>query len=464
VPASFKLIKTSTFRLAALYLILFAVSVAALLAYVYWNTAVLLERQTDETIRAEIQGLADQYRLRGLDGIIDTVRRRSREDTGSIYLLADPAKKKVAGNLTALPQEAAAKDNDWFEFKLNVRHGGALEEHEVRAFHAELDADYELVVGRDVAALRQFAGIIRQTLFWALAIALVLGLGGGLLMSRNFLTRVDAITAASRSIMGGNMGGRMPVSGTGDELDRLALALNQMLDQIESLMAAMKEVSSNVAHDLKTPLTRIKARVESALRAGVTNEYREALEKTVEESDHLLQTFNALLSIARAESGQSRSGLEPVDAKTILADVAELYEPMVEEQGGKLGLTVEGDLNILADRQLLAQAISNLVDNALKYGAKDGEAPEIGLSGAIEGGKVVIAVGDHGDGIPREDRERVLERFVRLDSSRSRPGNGLGLSLVSGVVKLHGGSLMLEDNRPGLLAKLVLPRFSVPAS
>ncbi|MBI3674556.1 MAG: HAMP domain-containing protein [Rhizobiales bacterium] len=413
---NYKILQTSTFRLSALYLLLFAISVAALLGYIYLNTTVLLERQTDDTIRAEVQGLADQYRLRGLAGIIETIQRRSREDTGSIYLLADPNNKAVAGNLDTLPNQATT-DSEWIEFALDVKHGGLVEQHEARAFHADLTGNYELVVGRDVEPLRQFAGIIRGTVYWALGIALVLGLGGGLLMSRNFLRRVDAITEASRSIMDGNMAGRMPVSGSGDELDRLALALNAMLEQIERLMAGMKEVSSNVAHDLKTPLTRIKANVESALRSGNDEEYREALEKTVEESDRLLQTFNALLSITRAESGQSRSGLEPLDARAILDDVAELYEPMAEELGGGLVVEADGELPVMADR----------------------------------------AVGDRGDGISEQDREHVVERFVRLDSSRSRPGNGLGLSLVSGVMKLHGGSLQLGDNHPGLLAKLVLP-------
>ncbi|MGH7186798.1 MAG: sensor histidine kinase [Pseudomonadota bacterium] len=343
-----------------------------------------------------------------------------------------------------------------------MRRGGVSEQHMARAYRADLSGGYELVVGRDVEALRQFAEIIRQTLFWAVVIALVLGLGGGLLMSRNFLQRVDAITAASRSIMGGNMARRMPVSGTGDELDRLALALNEMLEQIGRLMAGLQEVSSNVAHDLKTPLTRIKARVEGALRSGLKAEYRGALEKTVEESDRLLQTFNALLSIARAEAGHSRSALAPADARTILADVVELYQPMAEEEGGVLRLDAPEELPVLADRQLLAQAINNLIDNALKYGAKPNEPPEITVSGSRADGKVVIAVGDRGEGIPESDRERVAGRFVRLDQSRSRPGNGLGLSLVAGVMKLHGGKLELTDNNPGLLARLVLPLTSSP--
>ena len=219
--------------------------------------------------------------------------------------------------------------------------------------------------------------IIRNTLITGTLIALVLGIGGGLLTSRNFLRRVDAITDASRSIMRGDLSGRMPVQGTGDELDRLASSLNQMLDQIERLMRGMQEVSSNVAHDLRTPLTRIKARAESALRSGAEGDFKAALEQTIDESDRLLQTFTALLSIAKAESGQSREGLQPVDAAVILNEVAELYEPFAEDQGGSLKTDISGELNVRANRQLLAQAISNLVDNALKYG----ESPASGFSG-----------------------------------------------------------------------------------
>jgi signal transduction histidine kinase len=456
VSARVKLLRTSTFRLAALYLFVFALSVGALLGYVYWNTAVLLERQTDETIRAEVQALADQYRLRGLRGIIDTIQRRSSDESGSVYLLTDVTGERIAGNLTTRPP-MPAEEASWIEFPLEVEKGTTRERHVARAFHTDLAGGFDLVVGRDVEALRQFASIIRRTIYYALAIALVLGLGGGLLMSRNFLRRVDAITAASRTIMAGNMSGRMPVTGSNDELDRLALALNEMLEQIEALMAGMKEVSSNVAHDLKTPLTRIKARVEAALRSGSEADYRAALESTVDESDRLLDTFNALLSIARAEAGQSRSGLMVIDASAIIADVVELYEPMAEEEGGRLASRAEPGLMVMGDRQLLAQALTNLLDNALKYGAMPGETPQIDVTGDIEGDKVVIAVKDKGVGIPPEDRGRVTERFVRLDSSRSKPGNGLGLSLVSGVMKLHKGALLLEDNHPGLAAKLVLP-------
>jgi signal transduction histidine kinase len=462
VRNSLKLLHTSTFRLAALYLFVFAISVGALLAYIYYNTAGLLERQTDETIQAEVQALADQYFQRGLSGVLQTVRSRSASETGAVYLLIDEDGDRIAGNLDAMPASAIRRqstgNDNWIEFPFAVKGQNGMQIHQARAYHAELAAGFHLVVGRDVEELRQFRSIIQRTLVWSILIALVLGLGGGLLMSRNFLHRVDAITGASRSIMAGDLSGRMPVSGTGDELDRLAVSLNEMLSQIERLMAGMKEVSSNVAHDLRTPLTRLKARVESALRSGEPVEHRAALEKTIEESDRLLQTFNSLLSIARAEAGQSAEGLQLTDAKPIIEDVAELYEPMAEEQGGSLRTEVSEKLPVRADRQLLAQAINNLLDNALKYGAIDGGGPAIVVSGAAENGKVVISVADRGGGIAEKDRRRVVERFVRLEESRSKPGSGLGLSLVQGVMKLHGGEFVLEDNGPGLKAKLILPR------
>jgi signal transduction histidine kinase len=372
-------------------------------------------------------------------------------------LLADSIGKRVAGNLEAVPPQVI-DETGWIDFPLDIKVGETMQRRSARAFYADLTGGYALIVGRDVQELRQFGDIIRRTLYWALGIALVLGLGGGLLTSRNFLRRVDAITDASRSIMGGDLSSRMPVLGTGDEMDKLARSLNEMLDQIERLMTGMKEDSSNVAHDLKTPLTRLRARVESALRSNNKTEYRAALDKTIEESDRLLQTFNALLSIARAESGQSREMLQAIDVSDIIEDVAELYEPIAEEAGGTVNVTVTPGLDVLADRQLLSQALSNLVDNALKYGVTgENPKPHIEIAGTQDEDSVVVLVSDRGNGIPAEDRARVLDRFVRLDSSRSKPGNGLGLSLVAGVMKLHGGALMLEDNEPGLRAKLVLP-------
>jgi hypothetical protein len=253
----------------------------------------------------------------------------------------------------------------------------------------------------------------------------------------------------------------MPVTGSGDEIDRLSGSLNDMLSQIERLMQGMREVSSNVAHDMRSPLTRLKARVEAALRSGSKKEYEDALHSTITECDGLLKTFSALLSIAQAEAGQSRADLEYLNANEILADVAELYGPVLEDEGGTLTLEVERELPIRASRQLLSQVVNNLIDNALKYGADEkSRRVELVVRGKRVGGWVEIAVIDHGPGIAEADRERVLQRFVRLDNSRTKPGNGLGLSLVSSVMTMMGGSLELRDNNPGLVVVLRLPSQS----
>lgn len=457
MPVNWKIFRTSTFRLSAIYLVFFAISVTAVLAYVYWNTAGLIERQTDATIRAEIQALADQYRAFGLEGVAETIKRRSSERTPGVYILAAQGGQRIAGNLESVPPHQG-EESGWIEFPISVNVSGRKLNRIARAFHTDLSGDYELVVGRDIGEMKQFGDIIRQTMISALLISVILGLGGGYLVSRNFLRRVDAITDASRTIMAGDLSSRMPISGTNDELDRLARSLNEMLDQIERLMTGLKDVSSNVAHDLKTPLTRMRARVEQALRSGEEQDRKAALEQTIRESEQLLKTFDALLSIARTESGESRGLLRVFDAAELVTDVCELYEPMVEEAGGTLQVAASGSLMVRADRQLLAQALSNLIDNALKYGVAAGAAgPSISVEAHVRDSEAVISVADRGPGIPEADRARVLERFVRLEESRSKPGNGLGLSLVAGIVRLHSGSLLLVDNGPGLKVEIALP-------
>ena len=451
-----KVLKTSTFRLAAIYLTVFAISIGAVLSYVYWNTVVLLQDQTDDTIGAEVQGLAEQYRQRGLNGLMDVIKERSNINAGSVYLFTNFVGRRMAGNLTSLPVGAVGKEG-WFEFPYGVHTPKGSEKHVARAYHLELRGGYTLVVGRDIEQRLAFARLIRNALFWALGLAAVFGVGGSLLMSRNFLTRIDNISATSRTIMAGDLSGRMPVSGTGDELDRLSLSLNDMLDQIERLMLGMKEISSNVAHDLRTPLTRMRSRVESALRSNSPEEQRAALETSLIETDQLLATFNALLSIAKAESGQARAGFTEVDVGELIEEMAELYEPLIEDKGGSLTVHIDPDCKLKADRQLLAQALTNLIDNVMKYGldAKTGQ-PHVELRADQTPDEVIISVADHGTGIEEKDRERVTERFVRLEESRTAPGNGLGLSLVKGVMKLHNGQLQLEDNNPGLK---ILMRF-----
>jgi signal transduction histidine kinase len=284
------------------------------------------------------------------------------------------------------------------------------------------------------------------------------------------------MTGTAQTIMRGDLTGRLPIAGTGDELDRLAENVNAMLERIEALMRGLKEVSDNIAHDLKTPLTRLRNRCEEALRnpSGESG-YRAALESTIAESDDLIRTFDALLMIARAESGQARDNMTEFDAAQIARDVGELYEPLAEEKGLELKVEAPTAAPVRGNRELVSQALANLIDNAIKYAAPNGKtdavpngaasnggangAPaEIVVAAGNEGERIALSVADHGPGIPEADRGRVVERFVRLEQSRSAPGSGLGLSLASAVARLHGGELKLEDNRPGLRSIIALPR------
>jgi signal transduction histidine kinase len=289
----------------------------------------------------------------------------------------------------------------------------------------------------------------------------VLGLAGGFFVTRRVLKRIDAMSETSRVIMAGDLGGRLPISGTGDELDRLAQSLNGMLERIEALMRGLKEVSDNIAHDLKTPLTRLRNRSEEALRAAKSDaEYRAALETTIEESDKLIRSFNALLMIAQAESGQARDNMEVLDAGDVVRGIGELYEPLADEKGLELRVETDGPAPVRGNRELISQALANLVDNAIKYGRPDGEGTpaEIVVRTRTEGRQVFIEVSDRGAGIPEADRSRVVQRFFRLEQSRSLPGSGLGLSLAAAVARLHGGELTLADNAPGLTTIIALPR------
>jgi signal transduction histidine kinase len=272
------------------------------------------------------------------------------------------------------------------------------------------------------------------------------------------------MSESTRTIMAGDFTGRLPIAGTGDELDRLAGNLNAMLERIEALMHGFKEVSDNIAHDLKTPLTRLRNRCEQSLRASRDDsDYRATLEATIEESDALIRTFNALLLIARAESGQAREDMNDFDAAEVARGIAELYEPLADQKGLTLEVDADAAAPVHGNRELVSQALANLLDNAIKYaGTKpqemNGAASGIVVKALNENGEIKLTVSDHGPGIPEADRGRVTERFVRLEQSRSEPGSGLGLSLAAAVARLHGGELRLEDNHPGLAAVLALPR------
>lgn len=457
------LLKTSTFRLAVLYLGLFAASAIMLLAYVYWNTAGFLVRQTDEAVQAEITGLAEQYAQGGLPLLVHTVIQRSRDPGQSLYLVLDPAGQVLAGNLDARPTVTPGADG-WMDFIYSRR---ALEGVEMKAARARaffLPEGFYLLVGRDVQERREIESLITSALAWAIALTLALGLVGGLFMSRNMLARVDEINKSSQDIMGGDLSRRLPIAGTGDELDQLGKNLNAMLDQIEALMIGMRQVTDNVAHDLRSPLNRLRNRLEvTLLNESSPEEYRQVLERTIGEADNLLTTFNALLMIARAEAGSLRESMTAVDPAAIVRDAAELYEPVAEENGLTIHVDAQEGLQVRGNRELLSQVMTNLIDNAIKHGKPETEdtEPTIEVSAMLDqSGRIRITVADHGPGIPAHERARVLERFVRLEASRNTPGSGLGLSLAAAVARLHGGRIDFEDNRPGLKVTLSLPSAS----
>ena len=464
-----KLLRTTAFKLTLVYLAVFAIFAAFLLMYFAWNTRRLITEQITQTVDAEITGLSEQYRQGGIRRLVFIVDARSRRPGSSLYLVTAPAGQTLAGNVGSLPA-GTLNTTGWVEtaYRRPDDPDGSVHHALVRVF--QLPAGFRLLVGRDLEERERLRDIILAAGRWSLAIVVVLGIAGGLFVTRRVLKRIDAMTETTRKIMEGDLTGRLAIAGTGDELDRLASNLNDMLERIEALMHGLKEMSDNIAHDLKTPLTRLRNRCEEALRvAEDESQYRLALESTIEESEALIATFNALLMIARAESGQARDGMTDVDAAEIARGVGELYEPVADEKGIQLRVDAPAAVPVHGNRELISQALANLVDNAIKYGAPDnglinGAEPEIVIEAMPDGERILLTVADAGCGIPAVDRGRAVERFVRLEQSRSQPGSGLGLSLAAAVARLHGGEPRLEDNHPGLRTVLSLPRAAQAAT
>jgi signal transduction histidine kinase len=433
----------------------FGLSVLVLLWFIYTSTAGFMERQTDETINAEIQGLAEQYSQLGLTGLIRVIKSRVAKDKAgsSVYLLTDWKFNPLAGNLPEWPKFRDT-GSGWFDATLEDTEN--FEPRRVRMRYFLLPGNFHLLVGRDVSLRLKMERLIMDALIWGLGLTVVLGGVGGLLTSRWMLKRIDVINKTSREIMAGDLTRRIPSRGAGDEFDRLAGNLNAMLDQITKLMDGVKQVSNNIAHDLRGPLNRIRAGLELSLAKSRTpEEYRAVLETTVTEIDNLLMTFNALLTIAQAESGARRQDFTDIDLTSLAADVAELYDPLAEEKGLTLTVTLTPGVTVPGNRHLLSQALANLLDNAVKY-TPAGGAIALSVTAPATGPELTVA--DTGPGVPAEHRDLVLERFARLESSRNTPGSGLGLSLVAAVAGLHRAALRLADNAPGLRVTLAFPR------
>jgi signal transduction histidine kinase len=456
-----RFVRTTAFKLSAIYIAVFTVFSVFFVLYISYSTNVLLNEQLRETIATELLGLSDQYRVGGLPAVVDVIEQRSHTPGASLYLVTDVSGRILAGNVAEVAPQLLTSPGTEPIIVRYQRFAGDTGARTAMVQVVRLSGGFLLLVGRDIGERDQFRQIVSRALILALVLMIALALISYLFVSRRVLKRIDSLSAASRHIMLGDLSGRLEVTGSGDEFDRLADSVNAMLDRIEHLIYGIKDVSDNIAHDLKTPLTRLRNRVEAALGGKADPAaYRAALETTIEESDQLIRTFNALLMIARIEAGSSEGDMSEVDASAIVRDVVELYEPVAEESGTELTVDAPQPIALKASRELLGQAIANLIDNAMKHAAPaDGEERRlaIAVSTARDGDTLVLRVADNGPGIAEADRERALQRFVRLEKSRSQPGSGLGLSLVAAVVRLHHGVIELGDGNPGLVVTIRLP-------
>lgn len=477
------IMKTTAARLSALYFLLFAICAVLLVFYMTSLSARMLTGQTQETINDEVLGLARAYQRGGLPLLVRVVEQRSRQPGANLYLIADTNGQILTGNVQSLEPgvlEAEGWTTEPFSYR---RFGeGELERqrnpiadpnepgqsevqvegekgHNAIALVLRLPNQMIMLVGRDLGEPERFRAVIRRALMLALGMMALGGLLIWFFVGRAALKRIDSVSEASRRIMGGDLSGRLPVTGAGDEFDRLSENLNSMLARIATLNEGLKQVSDNIAHDLKTPLTRLRNRAEATL-SGKHNsaDYRQALEATIAESDQLIKTFNAILMISRLEAGYSSESTSRVDLAASVRDVVELYEPVAEEAGVTLETSVQDAFAVEGNRELIGQALSNIVDNAIKYSTDSTAKPTVRVALDRLGGEIRLSVTDNGQGIPDDaDRARATERFVRLEKSRSQPGSGLGLSLAKAIMTFHNGRLDLLPGNPGLSVVMSFP-------
>lgn len=448
----FTVFRSAGVRFAATYAGLLALSAAALALFLWWATAGLLDRQTEAAIRADAQGLSERWEDGGTKALIAIIGERlaGNVDDDAIYLLADATHKLVTGNLDRWP--ATVQETGRF-YELTVTRSGMRSLARVQAF--DLPDGFHLVIGRDVVVRTQLRHLLTDALLWALVLVGGMATIGAILVRSLFRRTLANVSATTQAIAGGDFTQRVRLSGRGDEFDQLADVINDMLDRIGRLMEGVRQVSNAIAHDLRTPITRARTRLEDAtLHAETPVELRAAIERATADLDGIVGVFQALLRIAEIEAGSRRAAFARIDLAAPLAAVAELYEAVAEERGVTLSTTLPDHVMSFGDAALIQQAVANLVDNAVKFSPSGGAAS---LSARLLGGGLEIAVTDHGPGIPTEDRQKATQRFYRGETARHTPGSGLGLALVQAVAQLHGGVLRLEDAEPGLRAVLALP-------
>lgn len=462
-----RLFRTTPFRLTLLFLALFAAAASAFLAYIYLATAGEATRRTDRNITREMRSLVAAYDRAGIDAVNQSLIERAASERPFLYLLMKPDGTRISGSIAETPIEggaSAAPARASFSVT-DYDAQGRMVKHPARGFQERLSGGEVLFVGADISEDQAYVVKIVRALWGAGALVILLGLAGGLLVSRNVSRSMGALNDVVAAVRNGDFGARAAVRGARDEFDELSEGINDMLDRLERSMSGHRHAGDAIAHDLRSPLTRLRARLETAyldVEAG-KGDAQEALAQALEDTDGVLKTFSAVLAIARLQAAGQAPDQIVFDPAELAGDLAELYEPTCEDKGLEFGSELARDLQVRGNREFLAQALANILDNAVKY------TP---VGGAImlrvrrrSSGEIEFSVTDTGPGVPDEDRARVVERFVRLENSRSEPGSGLGLSLVAAVAEAHGGRLELSEGPgkvgemgPGLRVALILPR------
>lgn len=454
------LVRTTTFRLALLHASIFILFSASLLAYLYYETAGHLGRQAEAELNAEFGELSAAYRGGGLDRLKQAVTERREARGKFFYLLEDGSGQKIEGDFDVLPAPAPLGQVVNVEFAYDARTiQGQPSRRSAEGRISRLSEGGVLMVAYDVGDLGEMNRRITEVVWRSAAVGFVLSLIGGVVISRSAAQRAEQLAKTTEGVMGGDLTRRAPVFGSGDEFDRLSEQLNAMLAKLERLVISSRSAGDSIAHDLRSPLTRLRNRLEAGLRDTDKDGPRAALVRSIDDVDGVLDTFNAVLRLSRVQAGATGS-FRRTNVTGITDELAELYQPVCEEKRLAFNYTPQGDLFVLADRDLIAQAMSNLMDNAVKY-TPEGGAIRLEARRGVDSDVELIVV-DSGPGIPAEDRERAVERFVRLEQSRSQPGSGLGLSLAAAVAEAHTGKLVLADGggpptRPGLSVTLRLP-------
>jgi signal transduction histidine kinase len=453
-----KTLTSSTFRLALIAIGTFGVIASAIFSYVYLSTASYVRSRSDRAIMSDYQSLQAAYARSGREGLAALIEQRiaDKRFAGNVYLLADPALAALAGNLTAWPA-TVTEARGWTEFRAPALLRGAADRPLLRAMVETFPGGERLLVGTDIGDLDSFTEQMKLAVISGIALIFVLAAVASILVTRRTVGRIESINATSRAIMQSGLDQRIPLRGTHDEWDRVAENLNLMLDRIETLMGEVKQVSDNVAHDLRTPLTRMRGRLEKAYHGPRHNADDQSLiGDTIADLDAVLRIFSSLTRIAQIETQQRKGAFRTVNLVEIAGEVVELYDAAAEPDGTRLSIAGEREVLVTGDRDLIFDAIANLVDNAIKHGRAGGH---VVVANETIDGSPVVSIADDGPGIPLDQHEHVFKRFYRLEQSRYTPGNGLGLSLVAAVARLHRGRIEMRDNSPGL--KLML-WFSPP--